>query len=50
MNYNKANVNSCLYIFSKNDKNYVITYNLPEGLDIPSNEDNPVTGIVDSLK
>lgn len=49
-NYNKDQYNSCLYIFKKNNKDYVITYTLPEGTSIPSNEDNPVTTIIDTLE
>ena len=49
-NYNKDEYTSCLYVFKKNNKDYIITYTLPEGVSIPSNENNPVTGIIDSLE
>ena len=48
-NCNKDGINSCVYTFNKNGKDYIISYNLVEGQDIPSNEDNPVTEIVNSL-
>lgn len=48
-NYKKDGFNSCVYTFKKNDKDYIISFNLVEGQDIPSNEDNPVTGIINSL-
>lgn len=49
-NYNKDGINSCLYVFTKNDKHYAITLNLPENQEIPENENNPVTGIVSSIE
>ena len=49
-NYKKDQSISLIYEFKKNDKNYLITYTLPEGVNIPSNENNPVTKIIQSLK
>ncbi|RAP53653.1 MAG: hypothetical protein BZ138_00205, partial [Methanosphaera sp. rholeuAM270] len=49
-NYNCEGVNSCVYTFKKNGKNYIITLNLYEDQKIPEYGDNPVTEIIDTLE
>lgn len=49
-NYKKDGVNSCVYSFSKNNKDYIVVLSLPDGDEIPSGENSPVTTIVSSIQ
>ena len=49
-NYNKDNSHAYIYDFKKDNKNYVITFYPPEGQTGPSDENNPVTTMIQTLK
>ena len=49
-NYNKDKSNAYTYDFKKDNKNYVITFYPPEGQTGPSDENNPVTTMIQTLK
>ncbi|RAP47714.1 MAG: hypothetical protein BZ135_01680 [Methanosphaera sp. rholeuAM6] len=48
-NFHKFNITACIYTFTKNNKNYIITYTIMDNQDIPEKDDNPVTEIFNSL-
>ena len=48
-NYKSDGVYTCVYTLEKNNKTYIITLNVDEKNEVPSNEDNPVTEIIRTL-
>lgn len=49
-NFHKFNVTACIYTFTKNNKDYIITLTIMDNQKIPEKENNPVTKIFNSLK
>lgn len=49
-NYQDDGIITCVYTFTKNGKDYIITLNVDEDDPVPEYEDNPVTRIIYTLK
>ncbi len=49
-NYNIDGYNDCIYTFKKNNKDFIVSIMVDEKDPVPDYENNPVTGIINSLK
>lgn len=49
-NYNNTGIITCVYTFTKNNKDYIITLNVDDTTPVPEYGNNPVTRIIYTLK